>query len=60
LPSEIIAKATNELFDIAKSECVAPVSVPALINQKLEEKHRLEQEIIEADKVLQEHKPCCN
>jgi len=52
LPSEIIAKATNELFDIAKSECVAPVSVPALINQKLEEKHRLEQEIIEADKVL--------
>ena len=53
LPPEKIIDLTNQLFDIAKSESIPPAEVPTRINQKLEEKNRLEEQIQEAETVIQ-------
>jgi hypothetical protein len=53
LPPEKIIDLTNQLFDIAKSESIPPAEIPGHINQKLEEKQRLEEKIQEAGAVLQ-------
>jgi hypothetical protein len=51
-PPEKIIDLTNQLFDIAKSESIPPAEIPSHINQKLEEKQKLEKQIQEADALL--------
>jgi hypothetical protein len=53
LPPEKIIDLANQLFDIAKSEAIAPVEVPIYIRQKLEEKQQLEEQTQEAAAILQ-------
>jgi hypothetical protein len=53
LPPEKIIDLTNQLFDITKSESIPPDEVPVYTKQKLEEKNRLEEQIREADGILQ-------
>jgi hypothetical protein len=53
LPPEKIIDLTNQLFDIAKSESIPPAEVPVYTKQKLEEKNRLEEQILEAGTVIQ-------
>jgi hypothetical protein len=53
LPPEKIIDLTNQLFGITKSESIPPAEVPVFTKQKLEEKNRLEEQIQEADGVLQ-------
>ena len=43
----------NQLFNISKSESIALEQVPEYIKQKLEDKEKLEEQIKEAEAVLQ-------
>jgi hypothetical protein len=53
LPPEKIINTANQLFNISKSESIAVEKVPDDITQKLEEKQKLEEQIKEAEAVLQ-------
>jgi hypothetical protein len=53
LSPEKIVDLVNQLFNISKSESIAPEQVPEYIQQKLEEKQKLEEQIKEAEAVLQ-------
>jgi hypothetical protein len=53
---EKIAEMTNQIFEIAKSESIAPADVPGYVKQKMEEKHRLEEEIQIAGAILEDKK----
>jgi hypothetical protein len=53
LPPEKVVDLVNELFNISKSESIALEKVPEYIQQKLQQKLKLEQEIKEAEAVLQ-------
>jgi hypothetical protein len=52
IPQEIIADLMNQLFELSKSENIPPKEVPAYINQKIEEKKRLEDEIQKSRAIL--------
>jgi hypothetical protein len=52
IPMEKTADLVNQLYELSKSESIPPVEVPAYINKKIEEKHRLEQEIKKARAIL--------
>jgi DNA repair exonuclease SbcCD ATPase subunit len=52
-PAEKIAEMTDQIFEIAKTESISPAEVPAYVKQKIEEKHRFEEEIKQADATLQ-------
>jgi hypothetical protein len=43
----------NQIYEISKSESVAPDQLPNYIRQKLEEKQRIDEQIKEADSILQ-------
>jgi len=45
LPTEKIVGLVNQLRELSKSESISPTEVPAYINQKIEEKKRLAEEI---------------
>jgi hypothetical protein len=53
-PPEKIAEMTDQIFEIAKSESIAPAEVPNYMKQKIEEKQRLEEEIQKASAILQQ------
>jgi hypothetical protein len=53
LPQEKIVDLTNQLFNISKSESIPLVHVPDYIQQKLEEKQKLDEQIKEVEAVLQ-------
>jgi hypothetical protein len=53
LSSEKIVDLVNQLFNISKSESIALEQVPDYIQQKLQQKQKLEEEITEAEAVLQ-------
>jgi hypothetical protein len=53
LPPEKIIELTNQLFEITKSESIPPAEVPDYIQQKLAEKQRLEEQILEAGAILE-------
>jgi hypothetical protein len=53
LPPEKIVDLTNQLFEISKSESVPLEQVPSFIKQKLEEKQKLDDQIKDADALLQ-------
>ena len=53
LPPEKIVDLTNQLFNISKSESIALEQIPEYIKQKLEEKQNLEEQIKEAEAVIQ-------
>ena len=54
VPQEKIADLINQLYDLSKSESIPPTQAPAYINQKIEEKKRLEEEIQKAGAILRE------
>ena len=54
VPQEKIADLINQLHDIPKFESIPPTKVPAYIDQKIEEKKRLEEEIQKAGAILRE------
>src|SRR5919204_4942719 len=43
----------NQIYEISKSESVSPDQLPNYIRQKLEEKQRIDEQIKEADAILQ-------
>jgi hypothetical protein len=51
MPPEKIPETINQLFEIAKTESIAPAEVPNYVSQKVEEKRRL-QEIQKAGVIL--------
>jgi hypothetical protein len=53
IPSEKIADLTNQLFEITKSESIDPTDLLTLIKQKKEEKLRLEEELRQAEAILE-------
>jgi hypothetical protein len=53
VPQEKLIEYVNQLFDISKAESIPPAQVPAYINKKLEEKQKIDEEIKQADAVLQ-------
>jgi hypothetical protein len=53
LPPEKIIELVNQLFEISKEESIPLDQVPSYINQKLEEKQKIEEEIKEADTILE-------
>lgn len=53
LPPEKIVDIVNQLFDISTSESIPLEQVPEHIQQKLQEKQKLEQEINAAEAILQ-------
>ncbi|MGB7638592.1 MAG: hypothetical protein WBL88_13595, partial [Nitrososphaeraceae archaeon] len=53
LPPEKIIDLVNQLFNISKSESTALEQVPDYIQQKLQQKQKLEEQIKEAEAVLQ-------
>ena len=53
LPPEKIIDLVNQLFNISKSESIALEKFPEYIKQKLEDKEKLEEQIKEAEAVLQ-------
>ena len=53
LPPEKIIELVNQLFSISKSQSILLEKVPDYIQQKLEEKLKLEEQIKEAEAVLQ-------
>ena len=58
LSSEKIVHLVNQLFNISKSESIALEQVPDYIQQKLEEKQKIEEQIKEAEAVLQSKNVC--
>jgi hypothetical protein len=55
-PAEKIAEMTDQIFEIAKSESIAPADVPGYVKQKMEEKQRIEEEIQKAGAILEDKK----
>jgi len=53
LPPEKIVDLVNQLFNISKSESITLEQVPEYIQQKLQQKQKLEEQIKEAEAVLQ-------
>jgi hypothetical protein len=53
LPPEKIVDLVNQLFNISKSESIALEKVPDYIQQKLQQKQKLDEQIKEAEAVLQ-------
>src|SRR5919198_642845 len=52
LPPEKVIELVNQLFEISKDESIPLHEVPCYITQKLEEKQKIEEERIEADKLF--------
>lgn len=52
LPHEKIADLMNQLFELSKSENIPPTEMGAYINQKIEEKKRLEEEVQKSRAIL--------
>ena len=53
LPPEKIIDLVNQLFNISKSESIALEQFPGYIKQKLEDKEKLDEQIKEAEAILQ-------
>ena len=53
LSSEKIVDITNQLFNISKSESIALEQVPDYIKQKLQQKQKIEEQIKQAEAVIQ-------
>jgi hypothetical protein len=53
LPPEKIVDLVNQLFNISKSESIALDQVPNYIKQKLQQKQKLEEQIKEAETIIQ-------
>src|ERR1051326_1993095 len=53
LPPEKIIDLVNQLFNISKSESIALEKVPDYIQQKIQHKEKLEEQIKEAEAILQ-------
>lgn len=52
IPIEKTTNLVNQLYDLSKSESIPLAEVPAYINQKIEEKQKLEEEIQKARAIL--------
>jgi hypothetical protein len=52
IPIEKTANLVNQLYELSKSESIPPAEVPAYINQQIEEKKRLEEEIQKGHAIL--------
>jgi hypothetical protein len=53
IPPEKVIEHVNQLYDISKQESIPVQDVPNYIKKKLEEKKKIDQDIKEADKLLQ-------
>jgi len=52
IPAEKTADLVNQIFEISRSENISPIEVPAYINQKIEEKKRIEKETQKSRAIL--------
>jgi hypothetical protein len=54
MPPEKVVEYMNQLYEISKAESIPLEEIPSYIKQKLEEKRKIDQDINEANDMLQD------